>query len=71
MNLRSDSRFSLAAQHAHISDQELARLCALVCAELPDDDMLYETRVIGLCVAIEDGVVTIGDVLDGDVAVAA
>ena len=71
MKLLSVSRFRLAAQHTGISDEELARLCALVRVEFPDDDMLYETHVIGLCVAIEDGVVTIGEVLNGDVAVAA
>jgi hypothetical protein len=71
VNPRTESRFSLAAKHAGISDDELARLCILVRAEFPADEMLYETHVIGLCVAIEDGVVTIGEVLDGDIAVAA
>lgn len=71
MKLRSDPRFKLAAQHAGVSDADLIQLCALVHAEFPDDDMLYETHVIGLCVAIEDGVVTIGEVLNGDVVVAA
>jgi hypothetical protein len=53
-----------AAQQANLSAVDLARLEALVRADYPQDDMLFELHVLRVCIALRDGRVRLAQVFD-------
>ncbi len=55
--------YESVARAAAIPDGKRAQLCRLVREEFPTDDMLYELHVLRACMAIRDGLITLGDAL--------
>ena len=63
--------YARAAKAANIPARALARLRAIVRAEFPEDDMLFELHMLRVCMAIRDGQLTLDDALSDDKVVAA
>lgn len=52
------------ARRAAIPEAQLERLCALVRAEFPSDEMMAELHILRVLLAIERGDTTLEDVLN-------
>lgn len=55
--------YESVADEAHISPEELERLCALMREDFPHDQMMFELHVLGACLNVRDGYVTIDEAL--------
>ena len=55
--------YRAAAQRNGISDADLERICRLVRAEFPHDEMLFELHVLRAILAVEHGYTTLPELL--------
>jgi hypothetical protein len=56
--------YERVAAEAGISQDDLERLRARVRADYPNDDMLYELRLLRTCKAIKSGACTVAETLE-------
>ncbi len=56
--------YERVAREARIADDDLNRLRESVRADYPNDDMLYELRLLRTCDAIKEGWCTVAEALD-------
>jgi hypothetical protein len=55
--------YQSVAREAGLTDQQVEALRRLVLAEVPDDPMMSELRLLRVCMAIRDGHATVDEVL--------
>ncbi len=58
--------YETAAREAGLSDSDLERLKAKTRTDYPQDDMLFELRLLRTCVAIRDSWCSLADALRPD-----
>ena len=57
------------AREAKIPAVKMNRLCKMMRAEFPNDDMMYELHVLRACMSIKDGYLTVDEALKSEQAV--
>jgi hypothetical protein len=58
-----DFDYAAVAATARISEGDLAAIEAVLSAEYPTDQMVFELRMLRICRAIKDGFASVGDVI--------